>query len=187
MKEFGIVAPNGLVLITEQGYLMLVKSFTDNLAWKVQRDLVNNYFKKRTAQNTYEAVLFSVKFIDELKMNEASRLLMYENGLKDCGIPTGFLPKYEHNGGRQLKAATTLLKENGCTITAQRFNPLLLEHGYLEERQRESSKGGTKKFKALTDKGSRYGENVVSPHNQREVQPLYFSDVFKELYCFVTS
>ena len=26
------------VLITEQGYLMLVKSFTDDLAWKVQRD-----------------------------------------------------------------------------------------------------------------------------------------------------
>lgn len=33
-----------VTLITESGYLMLVKSFTDNLAWKVQRDLVNNYF-----------------------------------------------------------------------------------------------------------------------------------------------
>lgn len=42
--EFGISAPNGLYLITEQGYLMLVKSFTDDLAWDVQRKLVNNYF-----------------------------------------------------------------------------------------------------------------------------------------------
>lgn len=33
------------VLITEQGYLMLVKSFTDDLAWKVQRELVNGYFR----------------------------------------------------------------------------------------------------------------------------------------------
>lgn len=49
--EFDIVAPNGLTLITEQGYLMLVKSFTDNLAWKVQRDLVNTYFK---ARNIYD-------------------------------------------------------------------------------------------------------------------------------------
>ena len=32
-----------IVLITEQGYLMLVKSFTDELAWDVQRKLVNTY------------------------------------------------------------------------------------------------------------------------------------------------
>jgi hypothetical protein len=45
--EYGIKAPNGLVLITESGYLMIVKSFTDDKAWKVQRDLVNSYFKLR--------------------------------------------------------------------------------------------------------------------------------------------
>ncbi len=46
-KEYGIVAPNGLVLVTESGYLMLVKSFTDDLAWNVQRQLVNTYFRCR--------------------------------------------------------------------------------------------------------------------------------------------
>ncbi len=46
-KEFGIVAPNGLSLVTEQGYLMLVKSFTDDLAWEVQRQLVNGYFRAK--------------------------------------------------------------------------------------------------------------------------------------------
>lgn len=35
------------ILLTEQGYLMLVKSFTDDLAWKVQRQLVNSYFRVR--------------------------------------------------------------------------------------------------------------------------------------------
>ena len=34
-----------VILLTEMGYLMLVKSFTDDLAWKVQRALVNNYFR----------------------------------------------------------------------------------------------------------------------------------------------
>lgn len=34
-------------LITEQGYLMLVKSFTDDLAWQVQRQIVSSYFRKR--------------------------------------------------------------------------------------------------------------------------------------------
>ena len=41
---FSKFAPSG-ILITESGYLMLVKSLTDDLAWKVQRELVNNYFK----------------------------------------------------------------------------------------------------------------------------------------------
>ena len=46
-KEFDTIAPNGLKLLTESGYLMLVKSFTDDLAWTVQRELVNSYFRVR--------------------------------------------------------------------------------------------------------------------------------------------
>ncbi len=34
-----------LTLFTETGYLMLVKSFTDDLAWQVQRQLVKSYFR----------------------------------------------------------------------------------------------------------------------------------------------
>lgn len=35
------------VLMTEQGYLKLVKSFTDDLAWEVQDQLIDSYFKVR--------------------------------------------------------------------------------------------------------------------------------------------
>ncbi|WP_442861483.1 ORF6N domain-containing protein [Caproiciproducens sp. NJN-50] len=42
---FSNKAPKGII-ITESGYLMLVKSFTDDLAWAVQRQLVNTYFRK---------------------------------------------------------------------------------------------------------------------------------------------
>jgi hypothetical protein len=38
-------SPKGLNLITESGYLMLVKSLTDDLSWTVQRQLVDTYFK----------------------------------------------------------------------------------------------------------------------------------------------
>lgn len=38
-------AVEDVILITESGYLMLVKSFTDDLAWTVQRQLVNTYFQ----------------------------------------------------------------------------------------------------------------------------------------------
>lgn len=34
-----------MTVVTESGYLMLVKSFTDDLAWDVQRQLVNSYFR----------------------------------------------------------------------------------------------------------------------------------------------
>lgn len=45
-RTFGLEVPNrGLTLLTEQGYLMLVKSLTDDLAWTVQRQLVSNYFR----------------------------------------------------------------------------------------------------------------------------------------------
>lgn len=48
-RQFGIAKNAGrtITLITEFGYLMLVKSFTDDLAWKVQRDLVDTYFRVR--------------------------------------------------------------------------------------------------------------------------------------------
>ena len=36
---------NDVTLLTETGYLMLVKSFTDDLAWDVQRQLVKSYFR----------------------------------------------------------------------------------------------------------------------------------------------
>lgn len=45
IRPFGIMSPNGGTILTESGYLMLAKSFTDDLAWKVQRELVNNYFR----------------------------------------------------------------------------------------------------------------------------------------------
>lgn len=48
-NEFNLVAPNGIVLITESGYLMLVKSFTDDLSWDVQRELVKCYFRVKEA------------------------------------------------------------------------------------------------------------------------------------------
>lgn len=50
-----ISIPNrGITVLTETGYLMIVKSFTDDLSWSVQRQLVNNYFEKRVVQNTID-------------------------------------------------------------------------------------------------------------------------------------
>ncbi len=124
-----------------------------------------------------------VKFIaDDLKVSESSRLFMYENYCKDVGIPTGFLPKYTDNGNREQCSATILLERNGCNIKTAKFNQLLIAAGYMEVRERPSSKGGTKDYKALTEKGLEYGINLISNKNQKEVQPYYFADTFMDLY-----
>jgi len=55
--------PNrGLTLITETGYMMLVKSFSDDLSWDVQRQLVNSYF---TVQEIKEKLENSVAITKE--------------------------------------------------------------------------------------------------------------------------
>ncbi|MFK3944149.1 ORF6N domain-containing protein [Pseudomonas monteilii] len=46
---FSPYAPKG-VLMTERGYLMLVKAFTDDLAWEVQEQLVERYFRPAPEQ-----------------------------------------------------------------------------------------------------------------------------------------
>lgn len=145
---------------------------------------MEDYIKQSDNKTSIEQGIGIVKFIaDDLNVNTASRLLMYENYCKDVGVPTGFLPKYEHNNSRQLKALSTLLKEKGCAVSAVKCNQKLIECGYIEERERPSTKeNGIKKFKALTESGLKYGENAVSPHNQKEVQPLYYEDTFMDLF-----
>ncbi len=49
LDTFGIeVPPRGLTLITEHGYLKLVKTFSDDLAWDVQDQLIDGYFRAKT-------------------------------------------------------------------------------------------------------------------------------------------
>ena len=48
-----IVVPNkGLTVLTERGYLLVAKSFNDDLSWKVQDQLVDTYFKVRETINS---------------------------------------------------------------------------------------------------------------------------------------
>lgn len=52
-------------LLTESGYLMVVKGFTDDLAWQVQRQLVNAYFKAKELATAVSTALID----DGLKYN----------------------------------------------------------------------------------------------------------------------
>lgn len=52
IRTLGLARADGgtaasITLLTETGYLTLVRSFTDDLAWKVQKQLVKGYFKAK--------------------------------------------------------------------------------------------------------------------------------------------
>lgn len=60
--------PNrGITAITESGYLMLAKSFQDELAWEVQRKLVNTYFRVRQAMSYEDMIIMQAQSMKELK------------------------------------------------------------------------------------------------------------------------
>lgn len=59
------IPPKGITLLTESGYLMIVKTFTDDLSWQVQRSLVNGYFKAKELATAVSTALID----DGLKYN----------------------------------------------------------------------------------------------------------------------
>lgn len=79
--EMDLRQQNDVTLITESGYLMLVKSFTDDLAWRVQRELVKGYFRAKEqarASTPAEQLLAQARIMVE----QERRLTALESGQK---------------------------------------------------------------------------------------------------------
>ena len=73
------------ILITEQGYLMLVKSFIDDLAWEVQRKLVKSYFNAKKIKSAIEELqeiqTRAILEVNEKVNNVESRVVKLENNM----------------------------------------------------------------------------------------------------------
>ena len=82
----------------------------------------------------------------------------------------------------ELKPMTELIKRHGVALSTRKMNDRLLAMGLLEERTRASTAdpSKTKKFKALTEAGLEFGENVANDYND-ETQPKYFNETFPAL------
>ena len=85
--------PNrGLIVLTEQGYLMLVKSLTDDLAWTVQRQLVSSYFRTQqfvVPQTRAEAMRLAA---DLEEQNEVLALENQQQAKKIEALENLFMP-----------------------------------------------------------------------------------------------
>jgi prophage antirepressor-like protein len=122
---------------------------------------------------------------EDLKFAPSAVLGGYQRLESQLGV-TGLLPGYAVDSANtasgssdETKAAGELLEQFGVGLSAIAFNRLLIQHGILEERERPSSKGGTKKFKVCVD--LEFGKNLTSPNNPRETQPHWYVAKFQAL------
>lgn len=68
--DYSKQATEDVTLITESGYLMLVKSFTDDLAWAVQRQLVNTYFRAHGVAPDLDALSPTLRVLINLELEQ---------------------------------------------------------------------------------------------------------------------
>ena len=125
-------------------------------------------------------LLFINAVSEGLRLNDTSRLALYNQVNDQHGLGLS-LPAYVPAKG-VLKSLTECLSHVGSDIKAKDFNLILAENGYLERRTRKRANGQVKCFWSLTKKGLEWGENLKSPKNDHETQPLYYIDKFEGLY-----
>ncbi|WP_455424831.1 ORF6N domain-containing protein [Dryocola sp. LX212] len=58
------------IILFETGYLMLTKPFNDDLAWQVQRELVNNYFRHQRPQPLTEIEMIAAMAADAVRQQK---------------------------------------------------------------------------------------------------------------------
>ncbi len=139
--------------------------------------------RKINNQIPFSELVKSIDIIaNSLKVNDASKKLMYRKFYESYGQPTDFLPYYGLNGNREMDCATNLLKENDFKVNTAEFNNEMRNQGYIEKRSRRGKSGKIKYFNSLTPSGLRFGENAINPHNQNETRPLYYRDTFRTLF-----
>ncbi|CAB3784245.1 BRO-N domain-containing protein [Pararobbsia alpina] len=132
-----------------------------------------------------------------LRPAPSSQVAMIAKIVENNGGDPKFLPAYavdaapDQLSGSSMptKPLSALLSDHGIRMSAQAFNKLLAEAGYIEERTRPSSSGkdGVKRFWAITDLGLRYGKNLTPPNNPRETQPHWYVERFAELHELVVT
>lgn len=114
---------------------------------------------------------------DILHLNDNSKLSLLKKIGDPLGLPT---PDYTKSID-QVLSATELLKRNDKEISAQKFNKIASEKGYLNILTRQGFQGKVHKFYSITEKGKIFGENQVNPNNPKETQPQWYVGKFGEL------
>lgn len=182
IRTLGLERPQGgvpekVILVTEQGYLMLVKSFTDDLAWKVQRELVNTYFRVKKPLSQLEILQQSVEILNrhdqEIKQID-TRMDKLEFDIPLYGSEADELSNHVKRkgvavlGGKQSEA----YKDTNIRSRIYRdiYDQIKREFGLYADD------GKPKSYKALKRKYISDAHNVVDVYEP----PLYLEEMIKD-------
>lgn len=130
---------NDVTLITESGYLMLVKSFTDDLAWKVQRELVKGYFRVKKSLSGAEQLLAQAQYLVEqerrLKAVEQKQAVL--DGVMDVmAAPMLAEDGWQEKAQKAINTAVERFQTNHQTFRAELYEDVeRVGHVDLETRQ----------------------------------------------------
>ena len=156
---FGQTLPNGfnpkadIILITENGYLMLVKSLTDDLAWEVQRQLVNTYFKVKETGIPYAKIRNDIKEIVSEVLDE--KIEAQNEKLKSLEQKIDSLEK--KSGNISTETVQTLvpcfnLSDQKTDFLNNKIDVLEKKIDVLEKKSGSNAKENTKRFNLLDRK-----------------------------------
>ncbi|MGX6592836.1 Rha family transcriptional regulator [Cetobacterium ceti] len=202
INEFYISSKNEVdeinYLITKKGIAQLVGSFSAittkafdlNIAYINTFDKLENDYKNRAREEKETAIkldfLAAEQISNIMRYNDSSKAILVNKLVDEHKLNKVLKIDYTKSNGI-LSAPTSLLKKFSVNMTANKFNKLLVEKGFLEERERKSRKNGLiKKFKSLTVEGLKFGENMVNTNNTMETQPYYYEEKFLELIKEIT-
>lgn len=168
-RTLGVEIPNrGLTVLTQRGYLLLVKSFTDELSWQVQDMLVDGYFEgqRQATQPSSSRIanhrlrLSLAKELYRTRDRELRQLIHQQ--LADVSNALGLPVPELDNIGRSAPKAPDVVKEfwkalafldgkgvdynHACTgnllaVNLPQLADLLIEHGYPLRFDRELYQG----------------------------------------------
>lgn len=177
--------PNrGITVLTASGYLMLVKSLNDDLAWKIQRELVNNYFTVQKLKREYHKPIdrairqhFNIAETIIQKTGIKSGLA-YAVAISEAEKETGYsydeykklLPSAEHEIGSYNP---TQIGEKLGGVKAKQINKMLEKLG-LQEKKDKSWR--------ITEEGKNYGEEKpFSRFGHSDYRILWHEKVLEKL------
>lgn len=142
IRALGFARPQGgtpgkVLLFTEVGYLMLVKSFSDALAWEVQRKLVTEYFRPAPAASQ---IAIPANYVEALEAHLAAvkenERLALENASLGQLPPPASRPEPIFNGGlTPTQYARTL---NG--VNSQKINWYLSKKRWIYDAEKDPRK-----------------------------------------------
>lgn len=166
IMEISPKAHEDIILLTASGYLMLVKSLNDNLAWKVQRELVNNYFtmleiKKKRHKPIDRALRQHMNIAMTLIQNTGVKAPMaYAIALSEAEKETG----YSYNEYKKLLPSPNY--EIGYLNPTKIGKKIGLKPAEVNKKlEKMGLQAKIDKEWRLTDEGKKYGEEQPYTRN----------------------